>query len=157
MKKLVRVILKENVDKLGLKGEEKNLSKGYVKNFLLPQKRVVLATDLKAKKIIKELKNERVKLEKAIVNLKELAQKLSGEVVEITAKASESGKLFGSITSEDIAKKLKIDKTTLEMTPIKTIGEHHVEINLGYNILVKVKVKISPILSKSSKAKSPLK
>ena len=72
--------------------------------------------------------------------------------IEINAKAGENGKLFGSVTSDDVAKELKLDKKLLDMEPIKEIGEHNVLINLGHEVKAKVKIVVSAIESKKSKA-----
>lgn len=150
MKKHVKVVLVKNIEKLGLSGEEKNLSKGYVKNYLLPRKMVVLATDLRAKEIVKKVKEERKQLEKEINRLKELARGLASQTVEITAKAGEKGQLFGSVNSDEVAKKLKIDQSKLRMSPLKTLGEHKVEIDLGYGVMAKTKINVLAKLSKKA-------
>lgn len=155
MKKQVEVVLIENIDKLGLKGEEKKLARGYVKNYLLPKKMVVQVKDPKAREIVKKVREERAKLEKEIAQIKAIAEKVSKEEIIVKAKSGEKGKLFGSITNDDIAKKLKIDKKLIKIQPIRSIGEHQVEINFGYNIIAKAKiiVKAQAEAQKTSKKK----
>lgn len=156
MKKQVEVVLVENIDKLGLKGEEKKLARGYVKNYLLPKKIVMLSKDPKAREIIKKIKEERAKLEAEIVEIKKIAEKVSKEEIIVKTKSGEKGKLFGSITSDDIAKKLKVDKKLIKMQPIRNIGKHQVEINFGYNIIAKAKIIVEAqedVKKKTSKKK----
>src|SRR3990167_2014492 len=128
MKKQIEVVLVENIDKVGLKGEEKKLARGYVKNYLLPKKMVIPAKDPKAREIIAKIKEERARLEAEIAKIRQLAEKVSREEITIKTKSGDKGKLFGSVTSDDIAKKLKLDKKLVRMQPIRDIGEHQVEI-----------------------------
>lgn len=157
MKKKVKVMVLENVDKLGLKGDIKKLAKGYVKNYLLPKKMVVLLSDPRAKKIIKGLEKERREIEQEVSKLKKLAETIAAKEITIMSKAGEKGKLFGSVTSEDIAKEFKLDKKIIKMAPIKTTGKHSVEINLGYGIMAKAIVNVEITDKKFQEKKSAKK
>lgn len=154
MKKVVEVVLTENIQKVGLKGDSKKLTKGYVKNYLLPEKLVVLSSDPRARQIIKDLQKERAKLDSEIAKIRQLAKKIEIEPIKISAKVGKSGTLYGSVDSEDIAKVLKLDKKNIKMPPIKEIGIHQVKISLGYEIFANAKVIIeatSGVLAKKSK------
>ncbi len=141
MKKTVKVVFKEDVEK-HLKGDEIEVASGYARNYLFPKKLAVKFDDLEAKKIVKKLKQERETRQKEIDKLKKLAENYQSKKIIIKAKAGKSGKLFGSVVAVDVAKKLKIEKSKVKMKPIKEIGEHYVELDLGNNIKIKVKIKV---------------
>jgi large subunit ribosomal protein L9 len=147
----MRVILTQTVENLGIVGEEKEVKDGFARNYLIPQKKAVVVGDPSAKSIIQKVKEEREKVAEEVKNLKMSAEKLQEKVVEIKAKAGENGKLFGSVTSDDIADELKIDKKLLTMDPIKEVGEHNVVINLGHEVKTKIKIIVTPISTKKSK------
>lgn len=148
----MRVILTQTVENLGIIGDEKDVKDGYARNWLIPQKKAVMVGDPGVKEIIQKAKEEREKVAEEIKKLKSTAEKLQEKNIEINAKAGENGKLFGSVTSDDVAKELKLDKKLLDMEPIKEIGEHNVLINLGHEVKAKVKIVVSAIESKKSKA-----
>src|SRR3990167_4581262 len=131
----MRVILIQNVNNLGTIGEEKEVKDGFARNFLFPKKLAVKIGDSQAKQVI-----EKEKAEKKVEDLKNLAEKISKQTIIIKAKTSSSGKLFGAVTAEDVAKELKLDKTKVNMTSIKDLGEHEVEADLGHGIKTKVKI-----------------
>lgn len=136
----MRVVLLENVEKLGLIGEEKEVKRGFARNWLLPQKLAVYFNDPKAKEAIKKAKIEREKIAKEIEKLKKLATELIDKVVVIKAKTGVKGKLFGTVRPEEIAKKIKVDKKQIEVEPIKELGEHEVLVKFGHGIETKIKV-----------------
>ncbi|GKX68462.1 50S ribosomal protein L9 [Inconstantimicrobium mannanitabidum] len=146
----MKVILLSDVKGLGKKGEVVNTSDGYARNFLFPRKLASEATDsnlhvLNAKKEIERRK----KLEET-----EAAQKVANELMnkEITvkAKAGEGGRLFGAITSKDVAEyiekqyKVKVEKKKIVMDTIKLVGTFNIEIKLYPEISTKMKVIIVP-------------
>ena len=124
----MKVILSQDVKNLGKKGEMVNTSDGYARNFLFPRK---LAVEANAQAMA-ELKNReasqnhKIEMEKAAAN--EAASKINGKTVKITAKAGQSGKLFGSVTAKEIAETVKkqfsidIDKRKITVDDIKTFG-----------------------------------
>lgn len=148
----MKVILKMDVKGLGKKGEIVNTSDGYARNFLFPKGTAVEATEgnLKAQEAFnsKELKKKADETEAA----RQLAKKISGLSINICVKTGESGKLFGSITSKDIAEELKkqhgieIDKKKFVLDEaIKTAGEYNVEVKVYPEISGKLKVNITHI------------
>lgn len=143
------VILMQDVKKLGKEGDVVKVSDGYARNMLLPKGLAKEATDgnvkslEKQKAIMEEKKAE--EREKAKIN----AEKLSSYTVEIAGKHGDGGKLFGSITSQDIAKelekqyKIKIDKRKIILeSPIKSVGKYEVEIKVYPEISTKIKVDV---------------
>ena len=147
----MKVILLQDVKKLGKKGDVVSTSDGYARNFLFPRNLAQEATDsnlhvLNAKKDV-----ERRKKTAEIEAAQKLADDLRDKVVKIDAKAGDSGKLFGAITSKDIADKIndqfnvKVDKKKIVMDTIKIAGTYNIEVKLYPEVSTKMKVKVSPI------------
>lgn len=142
----MKVILLEDVEKLGKKGEVKEVADGYARNFLIPNKLAVLANKVGLARLEEEQKIEAQKAEEELVRYQEMATKIDGLELEILVKIGEEGKLFGAITSSKIVEKLKekgfeITKEQIKLEePIKEIGEHEVIINLPHNLETKIKV-----------------
>lgn len=147
----MKVILLKDVKKLGKKGDVVSTSDGYARNFLFPRNLAQEATDsnlhvLNAKKDV-----ERRKKTAEIEAAQKLADDLRDKVVKIDAKAGDSGKLFGAITSKDIADKIndqfnvKVDKKKIVMDTIKIAGTYNIEVKLYPEVSTKMKVMVSPI------------
>lgn len=142
----MQVVLLQDVKGLGKKGELVNASDGYVRNFLFPKK---LATEANSQ-AMSELKNressEKHKIDTEIAAAKDLAAKLQDKSVKLTAKAGANGKLFGSVTSKDVAKaisdtyKVQIDKKKVIVEDIKAFGTYPVEVKLYNGITASLKV-----------------
>jgi len=145
----MKVILQADVKGHGKKGDIVDVSDGYARNFLLPKGLAVEAnaTNLNAIKGKKEAEAHRKQQE--LSQAKEIAQKLSNITVTMKVKAGENGKLFGSITSKEIAEKLKeqynidIDKRKINLTePIKMLGTFQVEVKVYPEVTAKLKVSV---------------
>lgn len=145
----MKVILLADVKGHGKKGELCNVSDGYARNFLFPKK-LAIESDNTA---MNELKNreESAAFHKSeeIKAAKELAAILDGKTVTIKAKAGSNGKLFGSVTSKEIAAEIKnslsveIDRKKMTVADIKNFGEYTAEIKLLKGIIAKVNVKVT--------------
>lgn len=146
----MKVILKADVKGLGKKGDIVNTSDGYARNYLFPKGAATEATEgnLKVQEAIKakEAKKKAEETESA----RELGKKIGGLSITISVKTGENGKLFGSITSKDIAEELKkqhgidIDKKKFVLDEaIKTSGEYTVEVKVYPEISAKLKVVIT--------------
>lgn len=143
----MRVILLDNVIGLGKAGDIKSVRDGYARNYLLPNKLVEMSTksnEKRLQKIAAVLAEKAKKFYESAVSLKEAVEK---EEIEIKAKAGEEGKLFGSITSSDLAGFLKergfeIDKKKILMEHIKTIGDHSAKVRLDEGVSATIKIKI---------------
>ena len=142
----MKVILLKDVEKLGKKGEIKEIADGYGRNFLIPNELAILATKDQIVKL-EELKEiESKKSEEELVKFQELATQLNGLELEISAKVSEEEKLFGAITNVQIVEKLKeqgisVDKEQIKLKdPIKEIGEYEINIQLPHNLEAKIKI-----------------
>lgn len=144
----VKLILTESVHNLGEAGDVVNVKPGYARNFLLPQGKAIRATESK----VKELEHHRrIVAEKAAKELKELRARkdaLEAQAFSISARAGEGGRLFGSVTSAQIAAVLaergfEIDRRRIELREgIKQVGDHAVPVKLHREVVAKIKVKV---------------
>ncbi len=142
----MRIILQENVEKLGTRGEVVDVSEGYARNYLLPRKLAVPASEGNTKR----LTQIRASLAKKEASEKGLAESLAGQIaaatVTLTRKAGESDQLFGSVTSADIAEALaalgyNVDKRKIQLSePIKLVGEYSVPVKLHHDVSATIKV-----------------
>lgn len=145
----MKVILLQDVKGHGKKGELCNVSDGYARNFLFPKKLAVEADNT----ALNELKNREQSAahhkQEEINAAKETASKLNGKTVTISAKAGSNGKLFGSVTSKEIASEIakslgiEIDRKKMSVADIKNFGEYTAEIKLYTGITAKITVKVT--------------
>lgn len=145
----VKVILQEKVVNLGNIGDKVLVKRGYARNFLFPYGKAVLATT----EHIAKFEKRRVELEKLLVekleNIKSRAKKLDGKTFHIIAKASDEGKLFGSVGSREIAEAISRESVSVEKReinlpegPIRQIGEYEIRIHLHTDVSITVKIKV---------------
>lgn len=142
----MQIILQEDVEKLGTRGEVVEVAAGYARNYLLPQKLALEASPAN----IKRLEKIRVTLAKRTATEKEAALQQAGLLNQVTIrfarKAGENDQLFGSVTSSDLADALKsqgfeIDKRRIQLDePIKIIGEKTVTVKLVHGVAAEFKV-----------------
>ena len=145
----MKVVLLQDVKGKGKKGELCNVSDGYARNFLFPKKLAIEADNA----ALNELKNREESAahhkKEEIAAAKETAAKLDGKTVSITAIAGAGGKLFGSVTSKEIAAEIKaklgieIDRKKMNVADIKNFGEYTAEIKLYQGVTAKITVKVS--------------
>lgn len=132
----MQVILLKDVKALGKKGEIKEVAEGYGRNFLLPRGLAVEASGGHLKQHKQQEKVVAGKKAKALTEAQETASKLNGLKLEMKAKVGENGRLFGSITSNDVAAALKkqgfsVDKRKVELSdPVKALGTYSVRVKL---------------------------
>jgi large subunit ribosomal protein L9 len=144
----MEVILREHVDNLGRRGEVVKVADGYARNYLLPRKLALLATEGNKKQI----EREKVKFDAKESEEQKVAQAMAERIatadVEIARKVGETDALFGSVTNADIAdalaaKGFDIDRRKIQLhEPIKKIGEVEVPVKLHRDVVVKLKVKV---------------
>lgn len=144
----MEVILKEDVNKLGHRGDVVKVADGYGRNYLLPEKLAIEATTVN-KAVIEQMKASAVrKSAKEKVNAEALAQQLNAVELVFERKVGESDHLFGSVTSSDIAHELEakgftVDRRKIALDdPLKTIGEYHVPVKLHREVTSHVKVTV---------------
>jgi large subunit ribosomal protein L9 len=144
----MEVILKEDVVHLGQRGDVVKVADGYGRNFLLPRKLAMQATDAN-KAVIEQMKTaaaRRFATEKVVAE--ELATKLAPVELSFTRKSGEAGRLFGSVTSADVAAGLAtqgfdVDRRKIQLDePLKSVGEFSVAIRLHREVTAQVKVKV---------------
>ncbi len=146
---MMELILRENVPSLGKAGELVRVKPGYARNFLLPRGLAFEATAGNRKAIEAQQKANAARLAEERAAAQAVAAKLATLTLEFSAKAGEDGKLFGSVTSGDIADKLaaaghEIDKRKIDLEhPLKQLGFHTVSIRLTGDVTADVKVNIS--------------
>ncbi len=148
----MQVILLKDINKVGRKGEVKNVADGYALNYLLPNKLATRATADKIKQLEERLSKGKQLRERELKLKREIMDKIKDLTVEIEAKVSDSGKLFAGIKQADIKEKIKALKKVelaeehiLLKKHLKEIGEHQVEIDLGSGLKTQILVKIKPI------------
>ncbi len=142
----MKVILQKDIPNLGDAGDIKEVAEGFARNYLLPKKMVIVANESSKKAIDHQMKLIKIKKDKRKKTSEQLAASMSEIEITIAAQVGEEGKLFGSITSMDIAKELKIkgfdiDKRKIQLdSPIKSEGEFKVSIKLEEGLSATVKV-----------------
>lgn len=142
----MKVIFLQDVKGQGKKGEIKDLSEGYVRNFLLPKNLVKIASDGNVKTLDMQKAAEEKRKQKEKEDAIKLGEKLEQITVQVKAKAGEGGRLFGAITSKQIAEALakqgyKIDKRKIELDdPIRSLGTTQVPLKLHHDVKINLKV-----------------
>ena len=142
----MKVLLTKDVYKLGRAGDIKKVADGYGRNFLLPQKLAVLATAGALGQVNKIKSQADIRRTEQNSELKELAAQINGVVLVFSAKAGDTGKLYGSITTQDVATALQekirfeVKKQQIEMQPIRTLGDFIARIRLTMDLVPEVKV-----------------
>ncbi|MDQ0172669.1 50S ribosomal protein L9 [Paenibacillus tundrae] len=147
----MKVIFIKDMKGQGKKGQVKEVSEGYAQNFLLPRGIARLATDGNMKTLDNQnaAEERRKQEEKAEAEAEALGKKLESEVTELKAKSGEGGRLFGAITSKQIAealaaKGLKIDKRKIELDePIRTLGVTQVSVKIHPEVKATLKVQVT--------------
>lgn len=144
----MEVILREDIEKLGSRGQIVKVAPGYARNFLLPRRLAVLATDAN-RKIVEQERQAHLRREAKLASeAAELGKLLAGVTLTLTAKAGENDQLFGSVTAKDIAEALEaqnfsIDRRKIQLAdPIRQLGEHKVPVRLHKDVTVEITVNV---------------
>ena len=146
----MKVILLQDVKKIGKKGDVIEASDGYARNYLFPRKLAEEATANALHVVNAKKENERKKKLAELEAAQKLAAELKGKEVTINAKAGDNGRLFGAITNKDVAEvinsqfNLSIDKKKIVVNTIKVAGTYEVEVKLYPEVSTKMKVNIVP-------------
>ena len=146
----MKLILTETIESLGTAGDEVNVANGYARNYLIPQNKAILATPSNRK----IFERRRVQLEqraaKDQTTAEMMAEEIRGTVCTISEKVSEGDKLYGSVSTRDIAEQLKsqgfdVDRGMVMLSePIKTLGSYIVPIRLYTDIAPEITVRVVP-------------
>ena len=142
----MKVLLLKDVYKLGRAGDVKKVADGYGRNYLLPQGLAVLATAGALKQIEKIRSQAEVRRTEQNSELKDLAAQINGITLVFSAKAGETGKLYGSITTQDVAiaiqekVRYEVKKQQIDMQPIRNLGEFTAHVRLTMDLVPEVKI-----------------
>lgn len=144
----MKVILLADVKNVGKKGEVINASDGYARNFLFPKKLAQEATEANMNVLNQKKESERRKKLAEVEAAQKMADELKGKQVKIFSKSGENGRLFGSITSKDVAEalnaqyKVNIDKKKIVVDTIRQLGTYEVEVKIYPEVSTKISVVI---------------
>jgi large subunit ribosomal protein L9 len=145
----MEVILREDIEKLGTRGQVVKVAPGYARNFLLPKRMAVAATEAN-KKIVEQERQAHLRKEAKVQGeAQDLAKIMTGATVRIAQKAGENDQLFGSVTSKDIAEALaaqnyNIDRRRIQLEePIRQLGEYKVTVRLHKDVPVEITVVVA--------------
>jgi large subunit ribosomal protein L9 len=144
----MEIILREDVERLGSRGDVVKVAAGYARNFLLPKKMAVAATESN-KKIVEQERQAHLRKETKLKSeAEDLSKLLAGVSVTISQKAGENDQLFGSVTSKDVAEALEKQNYTIDRRkilleePIKQLGEHKVNVRLHKDVTTEITVNV---------------
>jgi len=144
----MKIILKEDIIGLGYKNDVVEVKSGYGRNYLIPQGKGVIASPSALKVLAENLRQQAHKIEAQKAAAQKRANQLEGVVVEVTAKVSSTGVLYGSvntaIVAQELAKKgIEVDRKIITMRDIKTVGEYEALVHFFKDVEVKVPVKVT--------------
>ena len=144
----MEVILREDIERLGTRGQIVKVADGYARNFLLPKRLAVAATEAN-KKIVEQERHAHVRREAKLKDeAEDLGRLMTGVVVTIRQKAGENDQLFGSVTAKDVAEALgrqnyTVDRRKIHLEePIKQLGEHKVPVRLHREVTTEITVQV---------------
>jgi large subunit ribosomal protein L9 len=146
----MKLVLQHDVEDLGFAGEVVKVKPGYARNFLLPKKYAVLATPNNLRRVEKLKKETEKRHDELRSSAESLAVRLKDIEVVLKRKVGEENKLYGSVTSQDIAEGLEaqgfeISRKKIHMgEPIKLVGEYAINVKLFKDVFVDLKVKVEP-------------
>jgi large subunit ribosomal protein L9 len=144
----MEVILREDIEKLGSRGEVVKVAPGYARNFLLPRRLAVAATEANRKIVEQERQAHLRKEAKQKSEADDLGKLLAGTTVTIAQKAGENDQLFGSVTAQDIANALAANNFTIDRRkvqleePIKQLGQYTVSVRLHKEVTTQIGVNV---------------
>ena len=144
----MKVILKENIEKLGFKDEIVDVKNGFARNFLIPKNKAVIATENAIKVLNENLRQQESKLNEEIENANKTVEELSKLSIVIKSKLQDDGKkLFGSISSKQLVDEIgkqgiEIDKKFVKLSSIKEIGSYTAEIRLHRKVNCSIEFKV---------------
>lgn len=149
----MQVILKEDVEKIGQRGEIVDVSRGYVRNFLVPRHLAEVATPGRLEEVRREMAEAEERNRRMAERASEVAETLNKSVITIEARTGEDERLFGSVTAANIAsaieraRGIRIDRRRVRLEePIKSLGTHQVPIQVHGDVEASVKVIVVPKL-----------
>ena len=142
----MQIILKENIEKLGAKDEIVNVKPGYARNFLIPRGYAVAATESALKMHAENLKQRAHKETKILAEAQATAEKIGGLSIKLSTKASDTGKIFGSINTIQLSEALAKEGFNIDRKSI-SISEEHIKMLGAYEAKVKLHREVSATFS----------
>ena len=146
----MEVILLQDVDHVGLRGDVVSVARGYARNFLLPRKLAEVATPARVAELEKrDLKRARHEA-KTVEEAQSIAETLAQTVLRFEVKAGPTGSLFGSVTPTDIVdelwqkEKIRVDRRKVDTGPIKRIGRYSIPVDIFQNVRVEIRTEVIP-------------
>lgn len=146
----MKVLLLEDVENLGYAGSVVSVADGYARNFLIPRKLARSVTEGSLKEIETLRQAAERKRQRQLNDAQQLARQLDGLTLTFRARAGEKGKLYGSITTSDLAAALQerigheVDRRKIVTQSLRQLGQHEVEIHLMANVVARINVVIEP-------------
>ena len=146
----MQLILLQDVEKLGLRGDVVDVARGYARNYLLPRRLAEVATPARVTELERSRPNVRRARARSTEQAEEIAEVLGKTVLRFEVKSGPTGSLFGSVTPTDVAdeiwrtRKIRIDRRKVDIDPIKRIGRYAIPITLFEDVQVEVKTLVVP-------------
>ena len=158
----MQIILKEDIIGLGYKNEIVDVKPGYGRNYLIPKGKGVIATPSAKKMLAETLKQQAHKIEAQTAAAQKKANQLQDVVVEVAAKVSSTGVLYGSVNaakvSEELAKKgIEVDRKIITMRDIKNVGEYEATVHFYKGVEVKLPIRVVAEKAEEKAAPAPVK
>ncbi len=143
----MQVILVQDVANLGYKNDIVKVKDGYGRNYLIPNKLAIIASDSNVKQLNENLKQQAKKMAQQLADAQALAEKLAATVINVAVKANEDGKIFGTVTTAQIADALaaqgfEIDKRIITVEPVKELGEVIANARLHREVKAEIKLNV---------------
>jgi large subunit ribosomal protein L9 len=143
----MEVILIQDVANLGYKNDIVKVKDGYGRNYLIPNKYAIIANDSNRKQLAENLKQQAKKLAQQLADAQALAEKLAALTLQVAVKANEDGKIFGTVTTAQIAEALEaqgitVDKRVITVEPVKELGEAVAAARLHREVKAEIKLNV---------------
>ncbi|MBR1425914.1 MAG: 50S ribosomal protein L9 [Paludibacteraceae bacterium] len=143
----MEVILIQDVANLGYKNDIVKVRDGYGRNYLIPNRMAVIANESNRKQLAETIKQQAHKQAKLLADAQALAEQLAAAVITVAVKANENGKIFGTVTTAEIAEALKaqgieIDKKVITVEPVKELGEYTAQARLHREVKAEIKLNV---------------
>jgi large subunit ribosomal protein L9 len=143
----MEVILVQDVANLGYKNDIVKVKDGYGRNYLIPNKLAIIANDSNRKQLAENMKQQAKKLAQQLADAQALAEKLAATVINVAVKANEDGKIFGTVTTAQVAEALaaqgiEIDRKIITIEPVKELGEASACARLHREVKAEIKLNV---------------
>ncbi|MBQ9427836.1 MAG: 50S ribosomal protein L9 [Paludibacteraceae bacterium] len=143
----MEIILIQDVANLGYKNDIVKVKDGYARNYLIPNKQAIIANESNRKQLAENLKQQARKMAQQLADAQAMAEKLAAITLTVAAKANEDGKIFGTVTTAQIAEALEaqglnVDKKIITVEAVKELGEHVAIARLHREVKAEIKLNV---------------